>query len=350
MPTNLPAFLAYIAFSIFAVIGQAAEPKPGNIAPKAKVTAGSSRPEYPVAGVNDSRMDSQWSATPEKEKGEWLQFNWDDPQEISATVLYATGPWIQSLEAQVQREGKWVTVGHSGSKEERMPDYVVVTFKPEKTKSLRYVFDGPGAAFFELEIYNDPAVAARLAADYAKAEIVVAGDLRGHLMGTVSRVNGSIIVPDAEVTVTGTAPIGPWKETAKTGPIGDFEVPFPFAADGPIKVSVVKGDCRAEQEFDSRDISTRLTPLSVENKKTQVSLDGTWDFAVDPPKDFPKHQEGLAWQRIKVPAHWAMEGMTAESGKAVYRRTFNVPAGWSNKRIRLRADAVYSRTQVWVND
>ena len=110
-------------------------------------------------------MDTQWSATREKDTGEWLQFDWDEPQEICAVVLYATGPWIQSLDVQVQRDGSWVSVGHSGSKEERMPEYVVVTFKPERTKSVRFVFDGAGAAFHEVEIYNDPAVAARLAAD-----------------------------------------------------------------------------------------------------------------------------------------------------------------------------------------
>ena len=53
-------------------------------------------------------------------------------------------------------------------------------------------------------------------------------------------------VRDADVTVTGSTPNGPWKETAKTGKQGDFEVPLPFAATGPIEVSVAKGDLQAE--------------------------------------------------------------------------------------------------------
>ncbi len=294
-------------------------------------------------------MDTQWSATREKKTGEWLQFDWDKPREISAVALYATGPWIQSLDVQVNRDGAWVSVGRSGSKEERMPEYVVVTFKPEKTKSLRFVFDGPGAAFHEVEIYNDPAVAAKLAADYAKPEIVLAGDLRGHLMGTVSRVNGSIVISNAEVTVTGKTPGGSWKETAKTGPNGDFEVPFPFGTTGQIEVAVARDDYRAEREFESGGISTRLTPFSVESRKHKVSLQGTWDFAVDPPQDFPANPGGLAWSPIKVPAHWAMEGFTAESGKAVYRKKFEVPADWTGKRIKFRADAIYSHAHVWIN-
>ncbi|MCC7086508.1 MAG: discoidin domain-containing protein [Pirellulales bacterium] len=349
MSTILPSLFAFVAFGVSAILVHAAEPKPGNIAPMAKVTASSSRSEFPPPGVNDNRMDTQWSATREKETGEWLQFDWEAPQDICAVALYATGPWIQSLDVQIKREGAWISVGRSGSKEERMPEYVVVTCKPQHTNSLRFVFDGPGAAFHEVEIYHDPALAARIAADYVKTQVAVAGDLRGHLLGTVSRVDGSIAVRNADVTVTGKTPAGPWKETAKTGPNGDFEVPLPFAATGPIKVAVAKNDAKSEQEFDSGDVSTRLTPRTRDHRKNRVSLGGTWDFAVDPPQDFPANRQQIAWSPIKVPAHWAMEGFTAESGKAVYRKSFPAPAEWEGKRIKFRADAVYSRAQVWVN-
>ena len=157
-------------------------------------------------------------------------------------------------------------------------------------------------------------------------------------------------VRDADVTVAGHSPTGSWMVvSAKTGKQGEFEVPLRFAADGPIEVSVVKGDLRTQATFDSRDISTQLTPQSAEMKANRLSLCGTWDFAVDPPKGFPADQRGMKWQPIKVPAHWEMEGFAAESGRAVYRKTFHVPAAWAGKRIKLLAEAVYSRGQVWLN-
>ena len=51
------------------------------------------------------------------------------------------------------------------------------------------------------------------------------------------------------MTVAGKTPNGPWKETAKTGKQGDFEVPLPFAATGPIEVSVAKGELQAEENL-----------------------------------------------------------------------------------------------------
>ena len=57
----------------------------------------------------------------------------------------------------------------------------------------------------------------------------------------------------------------------------------------------------------------------------------------------------MKWNPVKVPAHWEMEGFAAESGRAVYRKTFQVPAEWQGKRIKLLAEAIYSHAQVWVN-
>ena len=201
-------------------------------------------------------------------------------------VLRATGPWTQTIDVQIDRGGAWVSVGKSGSAEEKTAVNAVVTFKPVRTKAVRFLFEG-GAAYYEVEVYNDAEKMAQATAEYTKASIFVAGDLRGHLMGTVSQDSGAVAVRDADVTVTGSTPAGPWKETAKTGKQGDFEVPLPFAANGPIEVSVVKGDLTAKQAFDSRDISTQLTPKSDEIKNDRISLCGTWEFAADPPQDFP---------------------------------------------------------------
>jgi hypothetical protein len=66
---KLLSFFVVIVTAISTKGGRVVEPKTGNIAPQAKASASSSRPEFPIAGVNDNRMDTQWSATREKNTG-----------------------------------------------------------------------------------------------------------------------------------------------------------------------------------------------------------------------------------------------------------------------------------------
>ena len=117
--TRSLALAALISFTISAIVGRAEEPKPGNIAPQAKASASSTHPQYPLAGVNDNRMDTQWSTAQGKTTGQWLQLDWDTPQEICGVALHATGPWTQTIDVQVNREGTWVSVGKSGSSDEK---------------------------------------------------------------------------------------------------------------------------------------------------------------------------------------------------------------------------------------
>jgi hypothetical protein len=348
LTTRLISYVVFALFALSTIVARAEDSKAGNIATQAKASASSTHPQYPLAGVNDGRMETQWSTTPGKTTGEWLQFDWDAPQDICGVVLLATGPWTQTIEVQVDRDGAWVTVGKSGSAEEKTAVKAVMAFKPQRTKSMRFLFEG-GAAYYDVEVYTDPSKMAQTAAEYTKVSIFVAGDLRGHLLGTASQQDGSVAVRDGDVTVSGTTPTGPWKETIKTGKQGDFEVPLPFATTGPIQVSLAKGNLQAKKTFDSQDISTQLTPKSAEIKRDRQSLCGTWEFAADPPKDFPANQSGLKWSPINVPAHWEMEGFIVESGRAVYRKTVNAPAEWKGKRIKLFAEAIYSHAQVWVN-
>jgi len=117
--------------------------------------------------------------------------NWEEPQDICGAVLLATGPWKQRIDIQVRRGGAWVSAAQSGSAAERTPEHAIVAFKPQRTSSLRFVFVG-GAAYYEVEVYKDAAVIARLAAEqFSRARIVAAGDLRGHLMGIVSLDEGT---------------------------------------------------------------------------------------------------------------------------------------------------------------
>ena len=481
--------------------GQATAP---DLARKAHITGSSSRSEYPLSNLIDGDMTTQGSTGLGHVKDQWMRLDWDAPQTMSGVVMYSTGPWTQTIEAQVDEGGSWVTVGKAGSATKKAPLVTVFTFKPTTTKSLRFLFDG-GAAFYEIEVYNDPAKIEQIVKEHVLPRIVVAGDLRGHLIGTVSEDAGATGVAGAEVVVTGSGRHGDWQSTATTDANGFFTADLPFGATGRIHVearaeragdryglnsrliaelrsskreqrhpdrseaerrdltgfdpssalnpiartgfpsdpstslgttetaqndgssvgSELASESKvvAEADFDASDISTVLTPRPLSDR---LSLDGVWEWAAIPPTEVqpgarassrasaeaslsvrgltalaipptpipgesatdrntpepagsasltpagvtegsPGSQtpgkantthptlEGsqsigdLVWSKVRVPAHWEVEGLTADSGKALYRRTFTVPAAWTGKRVKLRADAVYSKCQVWIN-
>jgi hypothetical protein len=179
--------------------------------------------------------------------------------------------------------------------------------------------------------------------------IAVAGDLLGHLLGTVSREDGTMAVKDASIEVTGQTPGGPWKSAAKTDEQGFFKADLPLSSVGPVKISATAGELNAESTLDSGNIAKRLTPRPAKGSANRLSLDGQWGFVADPPKDFAATARSLPWRPIAVPAHWEMEGFVCESGFGLYKRTFTVPKGWAGKRIKFRAEAIYSHCEVFVN-
>jgi hypothetical protein len=95
--------------------------------------------------------------------------------------------------------------------------------------------------------------------------------------------------------------------------------------------------------------------------RPQVSLDGTWEFRMDP-KD-----EGLAgkWfdagvpypDKVQVPGNWQAQGFGEPKGhlrhdyqgRAWYRRSVTVPADWAGKRIRIHLGGVTATGDVHVN-
>ncbi len=95
-----------------------------------------------------------------------------------------------------------------------------------------------------------------------------------------------------------------------------------------------------------------VLPESVAGVETpRLSLCGPWRFAAQAPSDFASPElDDRQWPAIEVPGEWAMQGFTVPPGcAAAYRRRFAVPQDWSGYRIKLRCDAVYSDTEVWVN-
>jgi len=86
----------------------------------------------------------------------------------------------------------------------------------------------------------------------------------------------------------------------------------------------------------------RISPAA-SKQPNKISLDGTWQFSTDIntlPTD----------KNIQVPGEWVMQGFEVKNSVyAGYKKNFEIPQSWKNKRIKLRFDAVYSEAEIWVN-
>jgi hypothetical protein len=132
--------------------------------------------------------------------------------------------------------------------------------------------------------------------------------------------------------------------------------------------------CRAEDDPFSW-LSPRpavVNPAFRSDLRPWVSLDGEWEFALDP-NDVG---ENLQWfasgksfdVKIHVPGAWEAEGVgepglshptTPERfriplrheyvGSAWYRKTFRMPGGWNGKRIWIKIGGVNSQGWFWMN-
>jgi hypothetical protein len=89
----------------------------------------------------------------------------------------------------------------------------------------------------------------------------------------------------------------------------------------------------------------RLSPVPESPQKADgeiLNLNGTWQFSAG--------AGDQAFHNIEVPGEWVMQGFKVKPGAyAEYRRTFSIPAGWRNNRIKLRCDAVYSECEIFIN-
>jgi hypothetical protein len=79
-----------------------------------------------------------------------------------------------------------------------------------------------------------------------------------------------------------------------------------------------------------------------------MSLDGPWEFlyAAD-----DRQMEPVQVRSIAVPGPWqaSFQDLRMRAGIGIYRRNFEVPAGWKSGRIMLRFGAVFHNTRVWLN-
>ena len=72
------------------------------------------------------------------------------------------------------------------------------------------------------------------------------------------------------------------------------------------------------------------------------SLNGAWQFSTN--------QNATTWDSITVPGNWdTLPAYSTHIGKGWYRRTLTVSTAWQGKHIRLKFDAVYETSEVWLN-
>lgn len=80
----------------------------------------------------------------------------------------------------------------------------------------------------------------------------------------------------------------------------------------------------------------RLSPLPVRVMETRVPLSGIWTFNDT--------------ARISVPGEWVMQGFEVPKGQeAFYERNFRIPETWAGQRVKLRCNAVYSQSRIFIN-
>ncbi len=89
----------------------------------------------------------------------------------------------------------------------------------------------------------------------------------------------------------------------------------------------------------------------------QVSLNGAWAFQLNgPAAEFIQPDfDDSAWDRIRVPGNWETQGFEEpiyrepRLGQGLYRRKFEVPAAWRDRRILLRFEGVLFGYECWLN-
>jgi beta-glucuronidase len=87
----------------------------------------------------------------------------------------------------------------------------------------------------------------------------------------------------------------------------------------------------------------------------RVPLTGVWQFRFDPDRTgetngWHASTAGSGWSSVHVPHTWQIAKDSAEYfGTAWYNRTFQAPAEWKDRSVRVEFEAVYHSATVWVN-
>lgn len=89
-----------------------------------------------------------------------------------------------------------------------------------------------------------------------------------------------------------------------------------------------------------------------QSAKDRISLNGEWKFiasnTVAEYEVLANHK--IEWDKIKVPGNWDTQEKYSEFvGKGYYQREFELADSWKGKQVRIKFDAVYQTSKVWIN-
>jgi beta-galactosidase len=89
------------------------------------------------------------------------------------------------------------------------------------------------------------------------------------------------------------------------------------------------------------------TAITQSSNNSELSLDGQWQFTVDPAALARKDAQ---WDSISVPGNWdTLPAYRLHKGSGWYRRSFTPPQAWQGKHVRIHFGAVYEKATVWLN-
>ena len=320
---------------------------PKNLAIDAKATASESQGDLTPEKAIDGKMDTRWSGIPGHNEGVWYQLEWKEPVEVGEVVIHQYDTFAMEWNVQVldAKTAQWRTVQHFGRPGVKLPLVVTCRFAPCKVTGVRIADITNGPSFTEVEVFSRP-FARGLAAN-------LASDLQGHFIGIVSDAAGTSPVEGAEVTLSGKSPAGPWKSTAKSDAKGLFTADMPLRPVGPVAIRTALKTKQfevapSETQVGGEGFEFCLTPR--EARQNAVALNDGWRFKLDPPGGFWEADfDDADWAKIKVPAHWEMEGFRSNTGVGGYRLHFQFKASSEPGRVKLDFEGVYSGAEVWVN-
>tara|TARA_R110002167_G_scaffold137291_1_gene324190 strand:- start:504 stop:3608 length:3105 start_codon:yes stop_codon:yes gene_type:complete len=109
-------------------------------------------------------------------------------------------------------------------------------------------------------------------------------------------------------------------------------------------------------------VSTVLYVTPAHSERLNINFNHDWQFSLDEqPNAHQPDYDDSGWRTLAVPHDWSFEngvskdgsqganGGYFDSGLGWYRKSFQVPDNWSNKRINIEFNGVYMNSEVWIN-
>lgn len=344
-PLTLTLRVASAALAL-AIVGFAAygqQNSNGNLSPRARVTTSSvdegTNAESLVAADTNS---THWAAKDGTDPaGTWVELDWPDLISFREIVIrQEESPKLSHVALEIRGpEGKWRTLQSMGDRKQLLPRVILAQFSPQNTTGVRLSRFAGRVNLSRIEVYNriDPPV------------VRMGSDLRNHILGVVTDGFGTRPFSNVRVDLQGFSGGKPWEASVQTDERGIFAVDLPVGLEGNVHAVAHLPDGSApEQTILAGDLAPGL---SLPDESTQSArLDGSWRFKPDPESDFYRADfSDSQWKQIRVPSHWTMEGFESQTGTGGYRRHFEIPVEYRDRRIKLVFDGVYSGAEVWLN-